>query len=222
MKTRINIVLITSAEYDLDFFVDTVFRDGSNSIRTWRSGGNPAYSHSGMTIEIDRNLYDREIKKKKKTTTNKILSLFKFGDNIVEVPAMVICASNMTFKNETFNSYTVQKMKEADILIMFYDKTDTGYSGLHNLIEIHCKYLKEIEEDDKLNKKIQPCLLIELNKPDSEYKNLESMNVSLADQIDSFRSLLINDSKLYHICLQASTIPPDIYSVIKTMILEIV
>jgi hypothetical protein len=223
MKSRINVVLITSAEYNLEFFVTNVFRNRRNNdgYLTWSSGGNPAYSHSGMTIEIDRSLYDREVKKK--TTTNKLLSLFKFNDKIVEVPAMVISTSNLTFKNSDFYSYTIQKMIEADVLIMFYDKTaGSGLRGLHDLIEIYCRYLKEIENDEKRNNKTQPCLLIELNKPDSEYKNLETRDVSLADQIDSFRSLLTNDSKLYHIRLEVSAIPPDIYSVIKTMILEIV
>jgi hypothetical protein len=221
MSSRVNVVLITSATYNLEFFVRRVFwkRDGPD----WDSNGDPAYAHSGMQVEIDRDLYDREFgidKKKKKP--NRLTSLFKFGDNKVEVPVMVISTSHLTFTNEHFYNYTVQKMKEADVMIMFYDKTGTGNTGLHRLIEIYCKYREEIENDDEkeLNSRKQPCLLIELIKPDTDYKNIQSRDISLADQIDGFRSLILNNSGFYHICLEVTTIPPDIYSVIKSMILE--
>jgi hypothetical protein len=134
---------------------------------------------------------------------------------------------------EYFNKYTVEKMKTADFLIMFYDKTE--YTGFHNLIDIYLKYIKEIEkveekegqeEKDKednedIKHKKQVCLLIELIKPNSEYKTEYHKQVNLGDQIDGFRSLLTNDSTLHHLSLEVTTIPSDIYSVIKSMIIDL-
>lgn len=226
--SSVNIVLVTSALYDLNYFTERVFFSDRVTDRyqysTWKNEGDPAYSYRGKMIEIDRELYEKEygMKSDKSKSSSRFMSLFKFSKNKVEVPIMIISASGLTFKNDHFFNYTVKKLEEADILVMMYDRTETGIAGLHKLIDVFCRYLKNLENEGIERKEKQPCLLIELIKPDSDYKDLETKDISIADQIEGFGSLLLNNSSLYYISLEASSIPPDIYSVIKSLILEVV
>ena len=221
MESVVNIVLISSALYDLGFFVERVFRN-KHYVTTWKSEGDPSNTHSSVLVDIDLDYYERElglvVTDKKKP--NRITSSFQIVDNKLRIPITTIATSSRTFKSSVFYSSTIKKMLDANILIMFYDKTVMGHAGLHKLIDLYCSYVNEFFKRDSKEKK-QPCLLIELIKPDSEYNDISNKDMNIADQIDSFQSLLVCDSNLYHICLEVSSIPPDIYSVIKSLILEV-
>jgi len=220
--SSINIVLITSAEYNLEFFTNKVFYSRKAYVcPDWNSHPDPAYAIYNKNLELDKDIYDRRAlmtPDKNEGLLAKIKSYVK--NSVLVVPITICCTSSLTFKDKYFTNCTVNKMKTADILIMFYDKT--GYTGFHSLIDIYLRYIEEVyKRDDYIKSQKQVCLLIELIKPESEYKTEYHEEVNLGDQIDGFRSLLINDSSLHHLSLEVSTIPADIYSVIKSMIIDL-
>jgi len=223
-NSRINVVLVSSAKYNLEYFTEIVFF--SKSCRAWSDLPCPAYAQRGKTLEIDREFYEKR-NLVSSSETKKRFTLFKTS-KIIEIPIMVIGTSSLTFTDDYFRKYTIQKMIEADVMVMFYDKTQSGVRGLHDLIGIYSSYLKERENEQKQegnnsdSKRKQPCLLIELIKPASDYELPDNGDVNIADQIGSFSDLILNDSNFYHISLEVSSIPPDIYRVIESMILDVV
>lgn len=220
---RVNVALMTSANYNLEYFTRCVFLDGDPSeMLRWDTEPNPACSVLGTDVPIKetknsgmlglRN-YKQYLKlphlphlpraKTPSVETDESSKNVSVTD-VEKVPLMLYCLSPLTFSSDSFRKYALRKVDESEILLMFYrmDKQRT----LHDLIHLYTEYVRG--EEDPQHKTI---IMIGLNySQQADYVS----GVDLSEQVNAFISSIDNNATVHHISIDVGIVPRDIYNIL--------
>lgn len=229
---RVNVALMTSANYNLEYFARCVFLDGDPpEMLRWDTEPNPACSVLGTDVPIKetkssgmlglRN-YEQYLKLPQLSQLSQLAHLSHLpraktvsvetdesnktvlATDVEKVPLMLYCLSPLTFSSDSFRKYALRKVDESEILLMFYrmDKQRT----LHDLIHLYTEYVRG--EEDLQHKTI---IMIGLNySQQADYVS----GVDLSEQVNAFISSIDDNATVHHISIDVGIVPRDIYNIL--------